>query len=93
MGVKTDGFFTILLALCGGLRHWLRNNLFYYEAEMILYDIELRFIERPVVEMIDATTGKTRIVKILQSRKLTEDGWENRYWTDWQDVPSEAEEK
>ena len=35
MGVKTDGFFTILLALCGGLRHWLRNNLPYYEAEMI----------------------------------------------------------
>ena len=60
---------------------------------MILYDIELRFIERPVVEMIDTITGTTRIVKILQSRKLTEDGWENRYWTDWQDVPSEAEEK
>ena len=91
--LKNDGFFTILLALCGGLYHWLRNNLPYYEAEMILYDIELRFVERPVVEMIDATTGTTRIVKILQSRKFTEDGWENRYWTDWQDIPSEAEEK
>ncbi len=60
---------------------------------MILYDIELRFIERPAVEMIDATTGTTRIVKILQSRKLTEDGYENRYWTDWQDVSLEAQEK
>ena len=88
-----DRILTILLALCGGLYHWLRNNLPYYEAEMILYDIELRFIERPVVEMIDATTGTTRIVKILQSRKFTEDGWENRYWTDWQDIPLEAEEK
>ena len=60
---------------------------------MILYDIELRFVERPIVEMIDAVIGKTRIVKILQSRKLTEDGWENRYWTDWQDVPLGAQEK
>ena len=91
--LMNDRILTILLALCGGLYHWLRNNLFYYEAEMILYDIVLRFIERPVVEMIDTITGTTRIVKILQSRKLTEDGWENRYWTDWQDVPSEAEEK
>ena len=60
---------------------------------MIVYDIELRFVERPIVEMIDATTGTTRIVKILQSRKLTEDGWENRYWTDRQDVPLGAQEK
>ena len=35
MELKNDGFFTILLALCGGLYHWLRNNLPYYEAEMI----------------------------------------------------------
>jgi len=30
-----DGIFTILLALCGGLYHWLRNNLFYYEATIM----------------------------------------------------------
>ena len=35
MELKNDGFFTILLALCGGLYHWLRNNLFYYEATIM----------------------------------------------------------
>ena len=60
---------------------------------MILYDIELRFVERPITDIISTIFSQTHTVKILQSRKLTEDGWENRYWTDWQDVPLEAQEK
>ena len=36
-----DGIFTILLALCGGLYHWLRNNLPYYEATIMNADIFL----------------------------------------------------
>ena len=35
MELNYDGFFTILLALCGGLYHWLRNNLPYYEATIM----------------------------------------------------------
>lgn len=32
--MRNNGIFKLLLDLCGGLYHWLRNNLFYYEAEM-----------------------------------------------------------
>lgn len=55
-------------------------------------DIELRFVERPVVQMVDEIIGRTSKVRILQFRKRLLDGWEQEYWTDWQDVPLEQEE-
>jgi hypothetical protein len=55
-------------------------------------DIELRFVERPLVQMVDEIIGRTSKVRILQFRKRLLDGWEQEYWTDWQDVPLEQEE-
>jgi hypothetical protein len=52
-------------------------------------DIELRFVERDERQSLDSWTAIVRKIKVLQFRKKEMDG----YWTDWQDVPMEIEEK
>ena len=56
-------------------------------------DIELRFVERDERTALDTYSAIVRKIKILQFRKKLLDGWENEYWTDWQDVPTGVEEK
>ena len=55
-------------------------------------DIELRFVEREMTKPIGEGIAEIYMGKILQFRKLELDGWENEYWTDWQDVPFEKGE-
>jgi hypothetical protein len=52
-------------------------------------DIELRFVNRPHTKMINEQFGETYFVKMLQYRKKELDGWDNEYWTEWEDVPLE----
>ena len=52
-------------------------------------DIELRFVNRPYTKMISEQFGETYFVKMLQYRKKELDGWDNEYWTEWEDVPLE----
>ena len=50
-------------------------------------DIELRFVEREMRKPIREGIAEIYMGKILQFRKLELDGWENEYWTNWEDVP------
>jgi hypothetical protein len=56
-------------------------------------DIELRFVEREETMAISTYTAVTHKLRVLQYRKRLLDGWEQEYWTEWQDVPLEVEEK